>query len=322
MDNTEKRQNIISVGRELLSEGLVARTWGNISAREDDDYYLITPSGLDYITMKDENIALVNITSGEWKGTNKPSGERAVHKAAYIAFPEVNFVVHTHQIYATALGMAGFDSLDITEDEEKRLGGIALAAYGMPGSDRLTNAVTGALNSGAHVVLMLHHGVLVCGADKEDAMERVRLLEQICRRNIKGKIGSSDEVKIEKTDYDNIRLITSDDIRSVADYGKTIVSQLDDVSQMIGVRIKVTDMSNYNRALNKTVAVLIKGYGAAVRADDEDDFEALAVLIQKMAVVKNHTKSLKRNVRLSIIDSVVMHNNYVNNYSKQKSKDK
>ena len=47
MNNMDKRREIIDTGIGLLEEKLVARTWGNISARIDADNYLITPSGLE-----------------------------------------------------------------------------------------------------------------------------------------------------------------------------------------------------------------------------------------------------------------------------------
>lgn len=43
--------------------------------------------------------------------------------AAYAQFPEVNFVIHTHQGCASALGLAGFDAMDITPEERAALGG-------------------------------------------------------------------------------------------------------------------------------------------------------------------------------------------------------
>lgn len=48
MDGMEKRELICQTGRTLLEERLVARTWGNVSCRADDDSFYITPSGLDY----------------------------------------------------------------------------------------------------------------------------------------------------------------------------------------------------------------------------------------------------------------------------------
>ena len=338
MDNIDKRNDIIEVGRELLDTKLVARTWGNISSREDENNFLITPSGLDYITMKDEDIVSVNISSGEWNGKHKPSGERGVHKAAYEVFSDVNFVVHTHQTYATAIGLVGANSLEMTEDEKEKLGGIGLAEYGLPGSDKLTNAVRGALEGGAHIVLMIHHGVLICGSSREEAMERTKLLEEICERNIvknikctfnkDEKIAENVQKSIDKAfsmDTQSgrvsgpiVEIVSSPELIAVAAKKRSIKSQLDDISQMIGGSVKIADENNFLDMLRKTNAVLIPSVGAVVEADDKDDAEALAVLLQKMAVVKLHTEFHKTKATIGTIDSIRMHHTYVYKYSKQK----
>ncbi|MBO7353137.1 MAG: class II aldolase/adducin family protein, partial [Lachnospiraceae bacterium] len=49
MDERELRAHVVATGIELLRDALVARTWGNISARVDENRFLITPSGLDYV---------------------------------------------------------------------------------------------------------------------------------------------------------------------------------------------------------------------------------------------------------------------------------
>ena len=184
MNNRKERKLLVETGRELLEKNIVARTWGNTSCRVDDEHCLITPSGLDYMQTTEEDIVLLDLKSGEWEGRRKPSGERGVHIAAYRQFPGVNFVIHTHQNYATAIGLTGIDSLQITEEEKRQLGGLGAAAYGLPGMKKLTDAVNHVLQQGIQTVLMVHHGVLVCGRDKAQAMERVQLLEKICERNI------------------------------------------------------------------------------------------------------------------------------------------
>ena len=117
MNNRNERELLVETGRELLEKNIVARTWGNTSCRVDDEHCLITPSGLDYMQTTEEDIVLLDLKSGEWEGRRKPSGERGVHIAAYRQFPGVNFVIHTHQNYATAIGLTGIDSLQITEEE-------------------------------------------------------------------------------------------------------------------------------------------------------------------------------------------------------------
>ena len=354
MSNMDKRREIIDTGIGLLEEKLVARTWGNISARIDADNYLITPSGLDYTSMREEDIVSVNIKTGEYTGINRPSGEKGVHSAAYEVFDDVNFVVHTHQTYATAVSLAGFDSLeatagsptgsesfetsagstagselfDITEEEIEKLGGIALAEYGLPGTKEITNACKSALLTGAHTVLMIHHGVLVLGKDKEEAMKRVKLLESICERNVKRVIKDNtlnnflkalNTCPEDNSSYRYCEVLTDKALIALSNSETEIFSQLDDVSQMIGTKIVTVDSLDKALKLSDN-AVLIKGVGALIKAENKDDLEALKVLMNKMAIVKLYTKAKNVKAEISIEESDFMHYDYVNRYSLQNNK--
>ena len=337
MSNMDKRREIIDTGIRLLEEKLVARTWGNISARIDADNYLITPSGLDYTSMREEDIVSVNIKTGEYTGINRPSGEKGVHSAAYEVFDDVNFVVHTHQTYATAVSLAGFDSLDITEEEIEKLGGIALAEYGLPGTKEITNACKSALLTGAHTVLMIHHGVLVLGKDKEEAMKRVKLLESICERNVKRVIiDNTPHNHLESLDnclkalgtcpednssYRYCEVLTDKALIALSNSETEIFSQLDDVSQMIGTKIVTVDSLDKALKLSDN-AVLIKGVGALIKAENKDDLEALKVLMNKMAIVKLYTKAKNVKAEISTEESDFMHYDYVNRYSLQNNKNR
>ena len=44
----EIKQKVCAAGKQLLQEGLVARTWGNVSMRVNDHQMVITPSGRKY----------------------------------------------------------------------------------------------------------------------------------------------------------------------------------------------------------------------------------------------------------------------------------
>ena len=356
MSNMDKRREIIDTGIELLEEKLVARTWGNISARIDADNYLITPSGLDYTSMREEDIVSVNIKTGEYTGINRPSGEKGVHSAAYEVFDDVNFVVHTHQTYATAVSLAGFDSpeatagstagselfetsagspagsesFDITEEEIEKLGGIALAEYGLPGTKEITNACKSALLTGAHTVLMIHHGVLVLGKDKEEAMKRVKLLESICERNVKRVIKDNtlnnylkalNTCPEDNSSYRYCEVLTDKALIALSNSETEIFSQLDDVSQMIGTKIVTVDSLDKALKLSDN-AVLIKGVGALIKAENKDDLEALKVLMNKMAIVKLYTKAKNVKAEISIEESDFMHYDYVTRYSKQNIKNR
>ena len=106
---TQAKEEVIRAGRELLESGLIARTWGNISARISDSRFVITPSGLSYDSLTPDDIVEVDIEDCAWEGDVKPSSEKGVHAAAYRQRPDVHFVLHTHQDYATALSVLGRD---------------------------------------------------------------------------------------------------------------------------------------------------------------------------------------------------------------------
>jgi Ribulose-5-phosphate 4-epimerase and related epimerases and aldolases len=330
MEESKARKLLVDAGRELLETGLVARTWGNVSCKLDDDSFVITPSGLDYTKTGEEDIVKMNLATGEWQGIHKPSGERRVHIAAYQTFPEVNFVIHTHQTYATALGLVGFSNLEITKEEKEMLGGIMVADYGLPGMKKLTNAVKAALETGAKVVLMIHHGALICGATQEETMNKAILLEKICKRNIKGNFEvtqgkTANEVeallKAVREKFQYAALVQTPAAVVCANRGIPIYAQLDDMAQMIGRKVSMVSGSTEKiiKTLEKVNAVLVPGIGAVVRSESEDDTTALQLLVDKSAVCSIHTAASNEKVRIGAIDVALMKFVYQKKYSKQKN---
>ena len=329
MEERTARELICRTGRELLETGLVARTWGNVSCRADGEHFLITPSGLGYHKTQPEDIARVELSTMAWEGQRKPSSEKGIHAAAYTLFPEVGFVIHTHQSCASALGVAGFAAMDITEDERLALGGLAVAAYGLPGTKKLKGAVAAAMAGGAQTVLMAHHGVVVCGRDKEQAMERALLLEEICRRNL--HLPEDGSRRLPEEGVQALLAAVQREIPDAeisggscsllwADRGETLRAQLDDMAQMLGPRIPRAEPSATAilRTLSKQDAVFVRGVGAIIRAADPDDREALRLLTEKSALCALHAAGLGVKVHLSRLDAALMHLIYQKKYAKRK----
>ena len=98
---------VCETAKKMSSSGLVAGTWGNISARVDDEYMVITPSGMDYDRLFPEDMVLVNMKTFEYEGKLKPSVEVPVHAAVYLggshlrpachASDEVPFCCHRYR---------------------------------------------------------------------------------------------------------------------------------------------------------------------------------------------------------------------------------
>lgn len=168
----EARELVIKAGLKLLEAKLIARTWGNISARISDTQFVITPSGREYDSLKPEELVIVNIGDCSYEGDIKPSSEKGIHAEAYRQRADVNFIIHTHQHYASAICA-----------EEKDTEFAPCAKYGLPGRPQLREnvALTLAIHPEFKAFLLAKHGTLCLGTSYEDAFDTVNDLEKKCR---------------------------------------------------------------------------------------------------------------------------------------------
>ena len=178
MEELELRKQIIEICHYLQERNLVARTWGNVSARLDDEYFLITPSGLSYDLTTPEDLVKVKIKDCSYDKTQrKPSSEKLIHSKAYELRKDVNFVVHTHQFYASAI---------CAEEFSVTLGDtfVPCADYGLPGTKALANNVKNVYIKfpECNIFLMAKHGTICLGSSKDEALLNAEYLETECKK--------------------------------------------------------------------------------------------------------------------------------------------
>lgn len=183
MDINEAKSLVIDAGKKLVENGLIARTWGNVSCRINDEQFVITPSGRDYNSLTPEEIVTVTIDGCEWDGDVKPSSEKGIHAACYRLRPEVNFVIHTHQTFASLVSVSGRDLNGISGEAADIIGtDVPAATYGLPGTGKLKKGVADAVaRSDSKAVLMPHHGTICMGTDEKDTFRVALELERVCR---------------------------------------------------------------------------------------------------------------------------------------------
>ena len=333
----EAGELILKACKQLVSSGLIARTWGNVSARLSDEEFLITPSGRAYETLTPEELVVVKIKDHSWEGDIKPSSEKGMHAELYKIDPEWNFIVHTHQTNASALSILGEDlDLDafpdyIATDEEKGILGsvIPCAKYGLSSTKTLTNNVAKAAknNPGSSSVLMKHHGAVVMGRDDEEAFKAAYALEKVCGRIYEKKCGEkiatmSGESVAWKSIYGNMLHVRTPYVMEMSRRGKTVPSYLDDMAMISGRStecVKDTkDVKAFRKALGSHNAVIIKNDGAICVAGDKDEAEAVALVLEKNCQAAN--LGLKKALKpVGHISSAIERRIYVNKYSKLKN---
>jgi L-ribulose-5-phosphate 4-epimerase len=161
----------------MLRLGLVSGTSGNASARDGGEV-LITPAGLSYEEMTEDDLVSIGMDGEAAEGQREPSSERRVHLAIYAARPDVGAVVHTHSVHATAWSFTG-EPLDTgTEELEAAAGGEVLTARFAPtGSDEIAAAVVEVLGD-RRAVLLARHGVVAVGDTPAAALATCVALER------------------------------------------------------------------------------------------------------------------------------------------------
>ena len=170
------RKEIIKTGILILEKGLVQGTGGNISRRTEKGI-LITPSGMDYRTLTCEDIVLLAPDGKVLEGTRVPSIERSLHLRIYRSRADINAVIHTHSVYATAIAAARQPICPITDNQVAVFGGtVPVADYAPIGTEELAENTSRALADGAGVLLS-NHGALCVGRELSEALMRCEMLE-------------------------------------------------------------------------------------------------------------------------------------------------
>lgn len=188
LTSEEARQTVVTAGRKLLKSGLVARTWGNVSCRISNSSFVITPSGRDYLSLSPEDIVEVSVSDLSYSGNIMPSSERGVHAEVYKRYPEINFVIHTHQDYASAASVLDADAIPVSGNHPLLGADVPCAAYGSPGTRRLSRNVAAALSRAeGKAVIMKNHGALCFGRNYDEAFAAAAELENACREYLENR---------------------------------------------------------------------------------------------------------------------------------------
>jgi L-ribulose-5-phosphate 4-epimerase len=101
------REEVLQANLELVRRGLVLFTFGNASGiSRQDGLVAIKPSGVDYDTMKPEDLVVVDLDGKTVEGNLRPSSDLPTHLILYKSLPAIGGVAHTHSRSATSWAQA------------------------------------------------------------------------------------------------------------------------------------------------------------------------------------------------------------------------
>jgi L-ribulose-5-phosphate 4-epimerase len=190
---TALRETVCALHAELVRNGLVAWTSGNVSARVPGaELMVIKPSGVSYDDLTPSSMVVCDLrgkpvststsTSASAESLS-PSSDTATHAYIYRHMPSVGGVVHTHSTYATAWAARG-EAIPcvITAMADEFGGEIPVGPFALIGSDEIGRGVVATLTGHrSPAVLMRSHGVFTIGGTARDAVKAAVMCEDAAR---------------------------------------------------------------------------------------------------------------------------------------------
>jgi ribulose-5-phosphate 4-epimerase/fuculose-1-phosphate aldolase len=174
------KQHIVDTAQRLTQKGYLMATGGNLSIRvAGHSAFAITPSNFDYMKMTPADICVLDFELKMLEGARKPSVESAMHAAIYQVRPDVNAVVHTHQVYASTLALINASIPALFDEQTRFLGrSVNIIPYAPSGTGLLKNRIARHVRDRNNAYIMQNHGALCFGPDVERAEHNVEILEK------------------------------------------------------------------------------------------------------------------------------------------------
>jgi L-fuculose-phosphate aldolase len=164
------REEVLEKSLSMIRDGLAFGSGGNISALDPESGLIaITPSAIEYLKMKPEDVVVVDkngkLVEGQWK----PTSESPMHTIFYRERDDVGAVVHTHAPHASVFAIVNEPIPMVVTESALCLGGpVQVDPYVRPGTEELARSVLEAMGSGV-AVLMGQHGLITAGHNLDEA---------------------------------------------------------------------------------------------------------------------------------------------------------
>ena len=186
-DEDTLREQAVQAIRKLDALGLNRGSTGNLSlrlARGGVDGMLITPTGMGADELQAPDMVWVGF-DGAVQGDWLPSSEWHLHQAILQCRADLQGVVHTHSVHATALAclereLPPFHYMVAVAGTDT----IPCVPYHTFGSQALSAAVAQGL-SDRNACLLAHHGLVTAGATLAQAMKIAIEIESLCEVYLK-----------------------------------------------------------------------------------------------------------------------------------------
>ena len=183
----KERQSITETGKRMIIARLTTGTGGNLSIfNREEGLIAIKPSGVPYQTMQAEDVVILKPTGEQVDGKLKPSSETKFHLAIYQARPDVNAILHSHQVHATTIACMGIELPAVHYLIGWCGDKVPLAPYATFGTQALSDNILSVLGD-YRACLLENHGLITLGTDLNQAFDIAEELELVAQIYIQAK---------------------------------------------------------------------------------------------------------------------------------------
>ncbi len=174
----ELRKQIVTLVHRAYDRQLMISTEGVVSARVEEDTFLITPTGIDRRSLEIEDIVLVR--EGQREAGKLPSRSVRLHRAIYAQHPDIHCVMTAQSPYAVvyAITAGALDTKTIPESYIM-LRDIPVIPYGTQYTD--PDLIAQTVSERVPVALLQNDCILTVGADVLKAFDRLEVAEFTAR---------------------------------------------------------------------------------------------------------------------------------------------
>ena len=179
------KKNVLEASLWLSEQGYFGShrgSGGNVSVRVNETAMAITPSSVKYQELSSADICVVgfDLSVIEENDKLKPSVEAGMHSIIYRKRPDVNAIVHTHQVYGSVFGLINTPIPALFDEVAFSLGQmVEIVPYAFSGSPDLVNNVAEKLSNNANAYIIQNHGILALGKNLDKAILNAELLEKV-----------------------------------------------------------------------------------------------------------------------------------------------
>ena len=172
----------------IYNYGMTTTSGGNLSILDENGDVWITPGSIDKGSLTRKDIVCIR-RDGTIEGIHKPSSEYPFHLKVYETRPDIKAVLHAHPPALVAFSIVRqIPNTRLIPNAYVGCGKIAMAEYGLPGSEELGEKIAREFEKGCDIAVLENHGVVVGSDSLFNAFKAFETLDFCARLQIDASI--------------------------------------------------------------------------------------------------------------------------------------